>query len=73
MNETRSAGSIHPASHPVSALARPEPPPELHDRIVRAVYAETARARRQIKLRRCAIVGLATLCSFVAVAHSYMR
>jgi len=59
--------------HPVHALSRTEPPPELHDRIVAIIHAEAARERQRRRIRRCTGLAIAVLLSLIAVAHTGMR
>ncbi len=53
-------------------LSRPEPPPDLHDRIVVAIRAEAARQRRQ-RLRRFAAIGLIAGLARVVMLHGDTR
>jgi hypothetical protein len=59
--------------HPLRTLSRPEPPPDLHDRIVAAIGAEVTRQQRRRRLRRYAAVGLAALLMLVATVHGGVR
>lgn len=49
-------------------LSRPEPPPDLHERISVAIRAEAARQQRRHRVRRAAI-GLTAVLVFVVLLH----
>lgn len=59
--------------HPLRTLSRPEPPPDLHDRIVAAIDAEAARQQRHRRLRRYVAGGLAALVMLVVIVHGGVR
>jgi hypothetical protein len=59
--------------HPLCTLSRPEPPPDLHDRIAAAIRAEAARQQRRRRLRRYAAGGLAALVLLVGIMHGGVR
>jgi hypothetical protein len=54
-------------------LSRPEPPPDLHDRIATAIRAEAARQQRRFRLRRFAAIGLMALLAFLVVLYGGVR
>jgi hypothetical protein len=59
--EAQSGGALR-------SLFCPTPPPWLHDRIAAVIRAEASRQHRR-RVRRYAILGLATLLSLIAMAH----
>lgn len=48
-------------------LSRPEPPPDLHSRIMEAIHAETARHQRHRRIRRAAVGALAAMMHVVVL------
>jgi hypothetical protein len=54
-------------------LSRPEPPPDLHDRIAAAIHAEAARQQRRYRLRRFATIGLMIILALIIVQHGGVR
>jgi hypothetical protein len=64
-SEAQSGGALR-------LLSRPVPPPWLHDWIAAAIRAEASRQHRR-RVRRYAILGLATLLSLIAMAHGSMH
>ena len=61
---------ITPAA--MRTLSRPEPPPDLHRRIVAIICAEAARQRRRRRIYRAAIGAIAVL-TLVALQHGAVR